>query len=86
MTQQRPAGMNGWARRARKVLVAAVGFTVLAGGVVLIVLPGPAILVIPLGLAILATEFFWARKLLDSVRSITGRRKAVASDRSPPTG
>jgi hypothetical protein len=34
----------------------------------MIVLPGPAFIVIPAGLAILATEFLWARKLLDSVK------------------
>ena len=34
----------------------------------MIVLPGPAIVVIPIGLAILATEFLWARKLLDRVK------------------
>ena len=37
----------------------------LVAGVALIVLPGPAVLVIPLGFAILATEFPWARRLLD---------------------
>jgi hypothetical protein len=34
----------------------------------MIVLPGPAIVVIPAGLAILATEFIWAKKILDRVR------------------
>jgi hypothetical protein len=34
----------------------------------MIVLPGPAVVVIPVGLAILATEFIWARKLLDTVK------------------
>jgi Putative transmembrane protein (PGPGW) len=42
---------------------------VLLAGVALIVLPGPAVLVIPLGLAILATEFTWARKLLDRTKA-----------------
>ena len=44
------------------------GFTILAVGVAMIVLPGPAVIVIPIGLAILATEFLWARKLLDRVK------------------
>src|SRR3989442_5551286 len=34
----------------------------------MIVLPGPALVVIPVGLAILATEFVWARRLLERVR------------------
>jgi uncharacterized protein (TIGR02611 family) len=55
-------------RLARKVVIAMIGTTVLAIGVALIVLPGPAVLVIPLGLAILATEFFWARRMLNRVR------------------
>lgn len=58
-------------RRARQLVVAVIGGTVVLVGVAMIVLPGPAILVIPLGLAILATEFVWARRLLDRVR---GRR------------
>jgi len=55
-------------RLARKVVVAVIGATVLAIGIVLIVLPGPAFIVIPLGLAILATEFLWAGRLLRRVR------------------
>jgi uncharacterized protein (TIGR02611 family) len=46
-----------------------IGFTVLAVGIAMIVLPGPAILVIPLGLSILATEFVWAKKFLEKVKS-----------------
>jgi len=54
--------------QAKRVIVIVVGFTVLAVGVAMIVLPGPAIIVIPIGLAILATEFIWARKLVDKVK------------------
>jgi uncharacterized protein (TIGR02611 family) len=57
-------------RVARKVGVAVLGFSVLTFGVALIVLPAPGSLVILLGLAILATEFLWARKLLDPVRKL----------------
>ena len=55
-------------RRLRRLVIAVVGGTVVAIGVALLVLPGPAILVIPAGLAILATEFLWARRLLQRVR------------------
>jgi uncharacterized protein (TIGR02611 family) len=34
-------------------------------GLALLVLPGPGILTIAAGLAVLATEFVWARRLLD---------------------
>jgi uncharacterized protein (TIGR02611 family) len=50
--------------QARRLVVAVIGCTVLAIGIIMIVLPGPAIVVIPLGLGILATEFIWARRLL----------------------
>jgi tellurite resistance protein TerC len=60
-------------KQIKKVIIAAVGFVVLLAGIVLIVLPGPASLVIPAGLAILATEFVWARNLLDKIKSKMGR-------------
>jgi len=54
--------------QARRLVIIVIGFTVLAAGVAMTVLPGPAIVVIPVGLAILATEFIWARKLLETVK------------------
>jgi tellurite resistance protein TerC len=45
----------------------------------MIVLPGPAIVVIPIGLAILATEYVWARRLLDRVKSSTSSVKGWVS-------
>lgn len=57
-------------QRARKIIVAVIGTTVLAIGISLIALPGPAIAVIPLGLAILATEFVWARRWLDRMNYV----------------
>lgn len=60
-----------WLRRA---VVAVIGFTVLLIGLAMVVLPGPAVVVIPLGLVILATEFAWARRLLEKARaSIAGK-------------
>jgi uncharacterized protein (TIGR02611 family) len=53
---------------AWKAVILVVGGTTVALGLAMIVLPGPALLVIPLGLAILATQFVWARRLLDRVR------------------
>jgi len=60
-----------WLRRA---VVAAIGFTVLLIGVAMVVLPGPAVIVIPLGLAILATEFVWAKRLLERARATIARK------------
>jgi uncharacterized protein (TIGR02611 family) len=55
-------------KQARRLIAIVVGFTVLAAGVAMILLPGPAIIVIPLGLTILATEFIWARTILNRVK------------------
>ena len=56
-------------RSGKRFLVAVVGFTVLAIGIVLLPLPGPGWAVIFGGLAILATEFLWARRLRDRARA-----------------
>lgn len=57
----------------RKVVIAIIGTTVLVIGIVLIVLPGPAFIVIPIGLAILATEFIWARRLVERGRALVNK-------------
>src|SRR6266545_1991970 len=60
-------------RQARRLVVIAVGFTVLLIGVAMLVLPGPAVVVVPIGLAILATEFVWAGRLLHRMKQAAGR-------------
>lgn len=62
-------------KQAKKLMIAVIGFTVLAIGLALLVLPGPAILVIPAGLAILSIEFAWARNLLGRMREKLGKKK-----------
>ena len=63
--------------QAKRLIVAVIGFTILAAGFAMIVLPGPAVVVIPVGLTILASEFIWARKLLVTVKERIERiRKA----------
>ena len=61
-------------KRIKRIIVAVIGFSILALGIVLIVLPGPAFIIIPVGLAVLATEFVWAKKLLEKVKSKIKRR------------
>ncbi len=56
-------------KNARRLVVLVIGSTVILVGIALIFLPGPASLVVPAGLAILATEFLWARRLLDQVKA-----------------
>jgi Putative transmembrane protein (PGPGW) len=54
--------------------VAIVGFTLLFVGVAMLVLPGPAIVIIPVALAILATEFLWARRLMETLKARMKRK------------
>jgi Putative transmembrane protein (PGPGW) len=60
----------------RKLFIAIIGGTVLLIGVALIVLPGPAFIVIPIGLAILATEFAWARSMVNRAKAMVRKKPA----------
>jgi len=59
-------------RTTRRIVVALVGATLLAIGVVLVFTPGPAIVVLSLGLAVLAIEFAWARRWLRRLKETAG--------------
>ena len=56
----------------RKAVVAVVGGTVTATGIVLIPLPGPGTLITLGGLAILGTEFPSAQRAVDRAKSAVG--------------
>jgi len=56
-------------KQAKRLILIVVGYTVLLIGIAMLVLPGPAFIVIPLGLAILASEFVWANRLLNKIKS-----------------
>jgi len=60
--------INNILRHTKRLIVFVIGGTILLFGIVLIFIPGPAIIVIPIGLAILATEFVWARALLENAK------------------
>ena len=64
-----PAFLINSLKQVKRVIIAVIGFTVLAIGLVMVVLPGPALLVIPVALGILATEFVWAKNLIKKVKS-----------------
>lgn len=66
-------------KQAKKLIISVIGFTVLLIGLAMIVLPGPAFIVIPIGLGILATEFIWAKKLLERVKSSASNVKEWVS-------
>jgi len=70
-------------RLLRRIMIFMVGTGVLMVGVVMIVAPGPAFLIIPLGLAILATEFVWARRLLQLVKERL-KRDPASGGSDPP--
>ncbi|MEA2702375.1 MAG: putative transrane protein [Actinomycetota bacterium] len=70
------------ARELWLVAVAAIGFLVLAVGLVLLVTPGPGLLVIVAGLAILSTQFAWAAKALDYAKAKAVQAKDAASRRA----
>jgi Ca2+-transporting ATPase len=63
----------------RRMFVGIAGITILLIGVALLVLPGPAFIVIPVGLAILASEFVWARVLLQKARTALAKTVKQAS-------
>jgi len=65
-------------RQAYRLIVLVVGITVVAAGIAMFVLPGPGILVVIAGLAILATEFVWARHLLQRARGYAEKAKDKA--------
>lgn len=80
-----PAG-NGYLLlcHMRRVLVFILGISVVLVGIVMMISPGPAIVVIPLGLAILATEFLWARRLLDLLKRRLADAHSAASQAPLP--
>jgi len=51
------------------------GFALLVLGVVMLVTPGPGWLAIAGGIGLLATEFEWARRLLDRFERVAARWK-----------
>jgi uncharacterized protein (TIGR02611 family) len=59
----------------KRIFIAVAGSTVLLIGIVMIFLPGPSILVIPAGLGILATEFVWAKVLLNKMKEKLFKKK-----------
>jgi uncharacterized protein (TIGR02611 family) len=57
-----------------------LGFGLVAAGIAMLVLPGPGWAAIILGLVVLASEYAWARRLLDPVRRWAQRAAQAALD------
>jgi uncharacterized protein (TIGR02611 family) len=82
-----------WRRRIRsrrkvhlayRLVVGVLGGAITVLGLVLIPAPGPGWLVVFLGLAVLASEFEWARRLLEYARHQVGRWTDWATSRPWP--
>lgn len=66
--EDKPTNFAGkTSKRLWRLIVAVTGSLLLAVGAMLLFLPGPGLVILLLGLALLATEFVWARNLLNRV-------------------
>lgn len=63
-----------------RVMVFALGCTLLTAGVFMFVLPGPGWATLILGLVVLGSEFTWANRMLDPVKAAAMRAKDAAMD------
>ena len=77
---------RAWARRRRathvlwQAGVLLLGFGLIASGIAMLVLPGPGWATIILGFIVLASEYAWARRLLEPVRRWARRAANAALD------
>lgn len=77
---------RAWARRRRSTHVLwqagvlLLGFGLVLAGIVMLVLPGPGWAAIILGFIVLASEYAWARRLLDPIRAWAKRAADAALD------
>ena len=67
-------------KQIKKLAVFVIGISIVLIGCLLFFTPGPAIIVIPIGLAILATQFEWAKKLLEKFKKTTAKISQTAKD------
>jgi len=65
---------------AWRVMVLALGITLLCAGALMFVLPGPGFATLILGLVVLGSEFTWATRVLDPVREAARRASEAALD------
>ena len=71
---------------AKRIVRIVFGFTLLALGAAMLILPGPGWLTIALGLALLATEYVWARRLLDRIKKTAQDVKTRVTGRGSQPG
>lgn len=65
---------------AWRMMVLALGLTLVTAGALMFVLPGPGFATLILGLVVLGSEFTWATRVLDPVREAARRASEAALD------
>ncbi len=65
---------------AWRVMVFALGMTLVVAGVIMFVIPGPGWATVILGLVVLASEFGWANRALTPVKDVARRASEAAMD------
>jgi uncharacterized protein (TIGR02611 family) len=65
---------------AWRVMVFALGVTLVSAGIIMFVVPGPGWATVILGLVVLASEFSWANRALTPVREVAKRASDAAMD------
>lgn len=73
---------NNSSLHAKKLVVGVIGSTILLIGLVLLILPGPGFIVIIIGLGILATEFVWAKRLLERAKNHYEKTKQTIKNKT----
>jgi uncharacterized protein (TIGR02611 family) len=65
---------------AWRVMVFALGVTLVVAGLIMFVIPGPGWATVILGLVVLASEFSWANRALTPVKDVAKRASDAAMD------
>ena len=69
----------------KRLIVAVIGVTIIVIGLAFFVLPGPGLLIVIIGLAVLASEFMWAKQLLDRAKGHYEKAKSKILKKSSTT-
>ncbi|RJR14560.1 MAG: hypothetical protein C4581_13820 [Nitrospiraceae bacterium] len=72
-------------QQAKRLIKIVIGFTVLLVGLIMLVTPGPGMAAIVGGLAILATEFVWAKRLMNRFKDGANHLKNSVFNNSKKT-
>lgn len=68
--------MDFFRRHAKRVIYESLGWLLVVAGIAALVLPGPGLLMLFAGMALLATQYDWAERRLEPVRTAALRTAA----------